>query len=72
MFFKENDFLNTRFINITKNRIANQVADIFYMEEKKEMIDYFDKFIENYISTGNVSKKQKKTKIQKCNVHNII
>lgn len=66
LFFRENDFLNTRFINITKNRIENQIADIFYMEAKKEMINYFDKFLEDYNPTSNVNKKQKRSKIQKC------
>ena len=67
MFFRENDFLNTRFINITKNRIENQIADIFYIEAKKEMICYFDKFLEDYNPTINMNKKQKRSKIQKCN-----
>ena len=49
------------------SKIENQIADIFYIEAKKEMICYFDKFLEDYNPTINMNKKQKRSKIQKCN-----
>lgn len=65
LFFRDNDFLNTRFFNQTKVKIANQIADIFYFEAKKELIENFEKYLKEY--HPNQRSAIKKPKYHKCN-----
>ena len=64
LFFRDNDFLNTRFINVTKVKIANHIADILYSEAKKELIEIFEKYLKEY--QPNQRTLLKKPKYQKC------
>ena len=63
-FFRDNDFLNTGFINVTKVKIANHIADIVYSEAKKELIEIFEKYLKEY--QPNQRTLLKKPKYQKC------
>lgn len=64
LFFRDNDFLNTRFINATKVKTANDIADLFYAEAKKELIEIFEKYLKEY--QPNQRAPLKKPKYQKC------
>lgn len=71
LFYKENDFINNRFVNVTKNKIANTIADIFYLEMKKELIEIFDKFLQEHTQNKNISGQKSKSlrsKLKKCNL----
>lgn len=71
LFYKENDFINNRFVNVTKNKIANTIADIFYLEMKRELIEIFDKFLQEHTQIKNISSQKSKSlrsKLKKCNL----
>lgn len=71
LFYKENDFINNRFVNVTKSKIANTIADIFYLEMKKELIEIFDKFLQEHMQNKNISGQKSKSlrsKLKKCNL----
>ena len=71
LFYQENDFINNRFVNVTKNKIANTIADIFYLEMKRELIEIFDKFLQEHTQIKNISSQKSKSlrsKLKKCNL----
>lgn len=71
LFYKENDFINNRFVNVTKTKIANTIANIFYLEMKKELIEIFDKFLEEPIKDKNILDQKNKSllaKLKNCNL----